>query len=81
MIGSKILSRDAGQRQSQLPVSPVIVRGDHSHFTAGLDADILLFTSSTVFSTLHEALYYKIGFVLDEFDQLYWSNVLAGVLI
>ena len=55
-----------------------------------MQARILFFTFSTVFNTLHETLYYKIGFVSDEFDQLYlsdefdqlyWSNVLTSVLI
>ena len=80
MIGSKILSRDAAAAVTA-PRQSCDREGGPLTLTASLDADILLFTSSTVFSTLHETLYYKIGFVLDEFDQLYWSNVLASVLI
>ena len=64
------LSPDAGQWQRQLPVS----NHEGKQQSVCTQTSILFFTFSAVFNKLHETLYYKTGFMLDDFAQL-WASV------
>lgn len=59
----------------QLPASHAVVRVNNLQPLCTHTA-VLFFTFSTVLNKLHEIIniYYKIGFVLEDFAQL-WANV------
>ena len=77
------LSHDAGHWQQQLPGSPAIMSMNH-HYTYNHSATtsplccFSLLGQHSINSMRYSTLYYKIGFVLDGFVQL-WANVRVPV--